>query len=97
MNRSAGGFWRTVRLCIGLLLACWSVASAQVAPTAAISGAIVDQTGAVISGAAINVRSSVTGADFKVTSSENGTYTVPASCCLGSWSRVILAFCRPMR
>lgn len=78
MNRSAGGFWRTVRLCIGLLLACWSVASAQVAPTAAISGAIVDQTGAVISGAAINVRSSVTGADFKVTSSENGTYTVPA-------------------
>ncbi|NDD63375.1 MAG: carboxypeptidase regulatory-like domain-containing protein, partial [Acidobacteria bacterium] len=78
MKRSTGGFLRRLGLCIGLLVAGWGVALAQVAPTAAISGAITDQTGAVISGAAVTVRSSVTGGEFKVTSTDNGTYTVPA-------------------
>ncbi|MGE0884841.1 MAG: carboxypeptidase regulatory-like domain-containing protein [Blastocatellales bacterium] len=46
--------------------------------TAAISGSVLDQNGAVISGASITVRNTGTGAEFKVTSSGSGAYTVPA-------------------
>jgi len=46
--------------------------------TSSISGTIHDPDGAVISGATIIVKNIATGAEFKVTSSSNGIYTVPS-------------------
>lgn len=57
--------------------ACNSAAMAQ-STTAPISGTVADPNGAVISGATITVKNNGTGAEFKVTSSSSGAYTVPA-------------------
>src|SRR5262245_9311981 len=46
--------------------------------TAPLSGLVLDQGGAVISGAVVIVKNNATGAEFTVTTSTNGTYTVPA-------------------
>lgn len=64
-------------ICALIALICNFVALAQ-GTTAAISGSVLDQNGAVISGASITVRNTGTGAEFKVTSSGSGAYTVPA-------------------
>src|SRR5215813_7408376 len=46
--------------------------------TAPLSGLVLDQGGAVISGAVVIVKNNATGAEFTVTTATNGTYTVPA-------------------
>lgn len=58
-------------------LVCSLTAFAQ-GTTAPISGSVLDQNGAVISGANVTVKSNATGAEYKVTTASNGTYTVPA-------------------
>ncbi len=60
-----------------LVLACGMTAVAQTA-TAPIAGAVVDQNGAVISGALVLVKNDATGAEFQATTSSSGNYTVPA-------------------
>src|SRR5215210_4960007 len=46
--------------------------------TAPISGNVLDPNGAAINGASITVKSSATGVEFKVTTSNSGAYTVPS-------------------
>ncbi len=59
------------------LLALSVVALAQ-GTTSQIAGSIQDPNGAVISGASITVKNAGTGAEFKVTSSGSGAYSVPS-------------------
>lgn len=60
-----------------LVLLCSLMALAQ-GTTAPISGSVTDPNGAVISGAAVVVKNDATGAEFNVTTTSSGTYTVPA-------------------
>jgi len=46
--------------------------------TAPLSGTVYDGTGAVLSGAAVVVKNNGTGAEFRVNTASNGTYTVPS-------------------
>src|SRR5215467_8391503 len=46
--------------------------------TTSLSGAVVDPTGSVISGATIIVKEETTGAEFRTVSAGNGTFSVPA-------------------
>src|SRR5215467_14547809 len=46
--------------------------------TTSLSGAVVDPTGSVISGATIIVKEETTGAEFRTASAGNGTFSVPA-------------------
>src|SRR5499427_3324322 len=46
--------------------------------TASLSGAVVDPTGSVISGATIIVKEETTGAEYRTISAGNGTFSVPA-------------------
>lgn len=78
MKSSSGRMIRLLTVLFALLLTGSQLAQAQVATTAAISGAVNDPTGAVIAGATVTVNSRVTGQEYKVSSSENGTWTVPA-------------------
>src|SRR5262249_36247406 len=50
----------------------------QSGATAPLSGVVLDQNGAVVSGASVLVKNNATGAEFRVTTTSNGTYTVPA-------------------
>src|SRR5262245_29514103 len=50
----------------------------QVTSTSSISGAVVDPTGAVVTGAVITVKNDANGEEFRATSAGNGTFTVPA-------------------
>src|SRR5215813_12550374 len=50
----------------------------QSGTTAPLSGAIIDPNGAAISGASVIVKNEATGAEFKVTTSSSGAFTVPA-------------------
>jgi len=54
------------------------LAFSQVTSTSSISGAVVDPSGAVVSGATISVRNDATGEESRATSAGNGTFTVPA-------------------
>ena len=54
------------------------VAFGQSGTTAPLSGSVLDPTGAVISGASVVVKNNATGAEFRVTTASNGTYTVPS-------------------
>jgi hypothetical protein len=73
---------KTALLWVAALLVVLAVsslpASGQVTSTSTLSGSVVDPTGAVVPGADITVRNEGTGAEFKVMSAENGTFTVPA-------------------
>lgn len=69
------GFGLLLLLAVVLISA--GLASAQ-STTAPISGSVVDPNGAVVSGASVTVRNANTGAEFKVTTSSSGAYTVPA-------------------
>ena len=51
---------------------------AQSGSAGAIAGTISDQTGAVVSGAAITVKNNATNQEFTTTSADNGTFNVPA-------------------
>ncbi|MEY3282108.1 MAG: hypothetical protein RIR86_121, partial [Acidobacteriota bacterium] len=78
MKSSSGRMIKLLTVLAIILTAGSLQAMAQVATTAAISGAVTDPTGAVIAGATVTVNSRVTGQEYKVTSSDNGTWTVPA-------------------
>src|SRR5262249_60657853 len=54
------------------------LALGQVTSTSSISGAVVDPSGAVVTGATITVKNDATGEEFRATSAGNGTFTVPA-------------------
>ncbi len=54
------------------------LAFGQSGTTAPVSGTVFDGTGAVISGATVVVKNNGTGAEYKVTTASNGTYTVPS-------------------
>jgi hypothetical protein len=54
------------------------IAFSQGITTTSLSGAVVDPTGAAISGATIIVKDETTGAEFRTVSASNGTYSVPA-------------------
>lgn len=51
--------------------------AAQAQTTGAIAGTVVDQTGAVVPGATVTVRGEA-GQQFTATTSDNGTYNIPA-------------------
>ena len=63
---------------LGLLAASSLFAFAQGITTTTLSGAVVDPTGAVVSGATVSVKNDATGEEFKATTAGNGTFTVPA-------------------
>jgi len=46
--------------------------------TAALNGAVTDPNGEVVAGATVQVKNSVTGEEFKATTSGNGTFSIPA-------------------
>ena len=46
--------------------------------TTTLSGTVSDATGAVLSGAVVVVKNNATGAEFKVNTASNGTYTIPS-------------------
>jgi hypothetical protein len=46
--------------------------------TGSLSGAVADPTGAVVAGATVVVKNDATGVENTVTTSDNGTFTVPA-------------------
>lgn len=58
------------------LSVCFGAVSAF-AQTAQITGRVIDSTGAVMPGTSITVKNVATGVDRKVTTNENGYYTVP--------------------
>jgi hypothetical protein len=60
-----------------VVLALSVVALAQ-GTTSQIAGSVLDQNGAVISGASVTVKNIATGNEFKVTSSGSGAYSVPS-------------------
>lgn len=60
---------------LAMLLICRLAVSAQT--TGAIGGTVVDQNGAVVPNATITVKGT-SGQEFTATSSENGTYRIPA-------------------
>jgi hypothetical protein len=51
---------------------------AQGAVTSTLSGAVVDESGAVIPGASVTVRSSATGAIFSAVTDDRGEFSIPA-------------------
>ncbi len=66
---------------LSLLLALGSfsnVALAQVQTTARISGTIVDQQGAVISGAEVVIKEDATGREYKVKAGDDGLFVLPS-------------------
>jgi len=69
-----------------ILLAAVSLpAYAQVASSSLLTGVVVDQSGAVIPGANVVVKNEATGAEYKATTAENGTFMIP-SLTAGSYS-----------
>jgi hypothetical protein len=54
------------------------LAFGQSGTTAPISGTVFDATGAVLSGATVVVKNNGTGAEFRMNTASNGTYTVPS-------------------
>jgi hypothetical protein len=58
--------------------ACDLLALGQSGTTAPLSGAVLDPNGSAISGASVIVKNEATGVEFKVTTSSNGAFTVPA-------------------
>lgn len=53
------------------------LSNAQVSPSGSITGTIQDPNGAVVVGATIVAKSTATGQEFKATTADNGTYTIP--------------------
>src|SRR5262245_62672613 len=54
------------------------LAFGQSGTTAPLSGTVSDATGAVLSGASVVVKNNATGAEFKMNTSNSGTYTIPS-------------------
>lgn len=70
-------FHHSSRMALCLILFLTAVAWAQ-APVGTISGTVTDESGAVIPNAAITIRHKATGAERKLTSAEDGTYSAAA-------------------
>jgi hypothetical protein len=69
----------SVRLLLAMLLvATISLAGYAQGTSTSLSGVVVDQSGGVIPGADVTVKSQDTGAEFKAVTSENGTFSIPA-------------------
>jgi len=51
---------------------------AQTGASSSLTGVVVDQSGAVIPGADVVVKNEATGAEYKTTTAENGTFMIPA-------------------
>jgi hypothetical protein len=64
-------------LAIAFMIACSDITNAQ-GTTATLSGTVLDQSGAAVSGAGVTVRNKANGAEFQVRTSDQGLYTVPA-------------------
>ena len=60
-----------------LMLALGSLVAFAQAPTSTLSGSVTDQSGAVVANATVTVKNNGTGAQFKTTTSNNGTFTIP--------------------
>ncbi len=69
---------RKMLLTFLLLMTYSSLGTAQVTTTSRISGIVMDQTGAVVPGAQIMVKSQATGGEFRATSSNDGTFVIPS-------------------
>lgn len=67
---------KPIFLCFCLLMSCAAL-SAQV-PTGTISGTVLDPSGAVVPNASITVKNRATGAERRVTSDDDGNFSVPA-------------------
>lgn len=66
-------------LCLAFATVCLTTLAAWAQqPVGTISGTVYDQTGAVVTGAAVTVRSKATGLERKLTSSDEGTFSAPA-------------------
>src|SRR5215813_7435195 len=66
-------------LALAIFLAVSGLAAfGQGGATAPLSGLVLDQGGAAVSGAVVIVKNNATGAESNVTTAGNGTYTVPA-------------------
>src|SRR5262249_27794310 len=61
-----------------IMVAGYFLAFSQVTSTSSVSGAVVDPSGAVVSGAVITVKNEATGGEFSAMTASNGTFTVPA-------------------
>ena len=61
-----------------LLLATVPSAVAQVSSTGSLAGTVTDPAAAVVVGASVVVKNDATGSEFTATTSDNGTFNVPA-------------------
>src|SRR3974390_1345896 len=69
----------TALVCTALIaLVSSTVASAQTASTASLSGTVVDASGGVIPGADIVAKNSDTGVEYNTVSDEKGVYSLPS-------------------
>lgn len=66
-----------IRRCALLLGAALTLA-AQVTSTSTLSGTVIDNSGAVVPGAGINVRNQATGSTFQVVTNATGVFSVPS-------------------
>jgi hypothetical protein len=67
----------TKGMLLAVLLCAFGQLAVQAQTTGSIGGAIVDQNGAVVPGAAVTAKGQ-SGQEFTVTTSSNGTYSIPA-------------------
>src|SRR6185295_2876123 len=63
---------------ISLIVTASIVSFAQTSASGSISGIVKDPNGAVVVGATVNVKNPGTGQEYTTTTSDNGTFTVPA-------------------
>ena len=77
INHAIRVFW-IARACIGAIL-CWLTATMPAAAqaTAALTGTVVDESGAVMPGAAVVVTNLATMIDRRTATGSNGQFTVP--------------------
>ena len=73
MRRGLAGLLLTM-----LLMAALSLAVYAQGPSTSLSGVVVDQSGGVIPGADVTVKSESTGTEFKTVTADNGTFSIPA-------------------
>lgn len=75
---------------VALPVLCSRPVCAQVSSSSSLSGSVIDPSGRVIPGADVTVKNEGTGAEYKVITSENGTFYVP-SLNAGSYKVVVQA------
>ena len=73
MRRGLTGLFLTM-----LLMAVLSLVVYAQGTSTSLSGVVVDQSGGVIPGADVTVKSEATGTEFKTVTADNGTFSIPA-------------------